>query len=318
MDAHSQKEMNKEIIISIIIPIFNAQKTLKRMLDSLRAQTFQDYEVIMIDDGSTDNSSGICDEYVKSDSRFKAIHQSNAGVAMARKKGIENACGEYSIHVDADDWVEPTMLEEMYWKARTDNADIVICDYFILNNDGSKIYKQQKVSLNPNETLKRIFEGDVFGALWNKLIRTELYQVYKVQFFKDINYCEDVLVCAQILKSPDVKISHLKKAYYCYYMNNDSITHKVSKHNYNGLLLLQIKIKEILCDVEYRICIERLDLSVFLLGFVSKTIAEKDISKEFRKVEKIAYVSTKSIKMKLGFFFIRHNCIAFARKLIRF
>mgnify|MGYP001347304787 FL=1 len=125
MDSLVKRAQNN-IKVSIIVPIYNAEKTIKCMLDSLQAQTMSSFEVIIIDDGSTDNSPNICDEYVKKDSRFRVIHQPNAGVAMSRQIGINNAHGEYSIHADADDWIEPTMLEEMYNQAKKENADIVL------------------------------------------------------------------------------------------------------------------------------------------------------------------------------------------------
>ena len=97
MNPPSEKTHNN-IKISVILPIYNAEKTIKHMLDCLRVQTMPDFEVIMIDDGSTDSSSVICDEYAKKDSRFKAIHQLNAGVSAARQTGLENAQGGYIIH----------------------------------------------------------------------------------------------------------------------------------------------------------------------------------------------------------------------------
>ena len=117
--------------ISIIIPIYNAEKSVTKMLDSLKKQTLMDFEVIMIDDGSTDQSPTICDNYQFKDKRFKAIHKKNEGVSIARQIGIEHACGEYVIHADADDWVEPNMLESLYDEATKTNANIVFCDFFV-------------------------------------------------------------------------------------------------------------------------------------------------------------------------------------------
>ena len=102
------------IKVSVIVPVYNAEKFVRRMLDSLLAQTMVDFEVIMVNDGSNDGSSVICDDYAVKDTRFKVIHQQNAGVAMARKAGIDVAQGEYSIHADADDWVEPGHLRSCF------------------------------------------------------------------------------------------------------------------------------------------------------------------------------------------------------------
>ena len=94
---------NMNPLISVIIPVYNAEKTIKKTLDSIREQTFLNFEVIMIDDGSTDASGNICDEYARSDKRFKVKHKQNQGVSAARQDGIDEARGEYTIHVDPDD-----------------------------------------------------------------------------------------------------------------------------------------------------------------------------------------------------------------------
>lgn len=123
--------------ISVIIPVYNAEKTISNIIETLLSQTFKDFEILLIDDGSTDNTATICDEYAATYKHnnsspspiIRVFHKKNEGVAMARQLGVDNANGEYSIHVDADDWVDPTMLEDMYNKATDENADIVITDY---------------------------------------------------------------------------------------------------------------------------------------------------------------------------------------------
>lgn len=116
--------------VSIIVPIYNAEKYLQKCIDSVLSQTFKDWECILVDDGSPDRCGEICDEYAKNDNRFKVIHQVNGGVSSARQIGHDLANGEYTIHIDPDDWVEPTMIEELYSKARSEDSDMVICDYF--------------------------------------------------------------------------------------------------------------------------------------------------------------------------------------------
>lgn len=120
---------NMNPLISVIIPVYNAEKTIKKTLDSIREQTFLNFEVIMIDDGSTDASGDICDEYTRYDKRFKVKHKQNQGVSAARQDGIDMSKGEYTIHIDPDDWVEQPMLKELYRKAVESNADMVICDF---------------------------------------------------------------------------------------------------------------------------------------------------------------------------------------------
>jgi glycosyltransferase involved in cell wall biosynthesis len=100
--------------VSIVVPVYNVEQYIRRCLDSILSQTFTDWECILVDDGSTDDSGKICDEYTGKDKRFVVFHQENKGVAMARQKGVNEAKGEYSIHADGDDWMEHQMIDSMY------------------------------------------------------------------------------------------------------------------------------------------------------------------------------------------------------------
>ena len=131
--------------ISVIIPVYKAEKYLYRCVDSFLRQTFSDFEVLLIDDGSPDNSGKICDAYSVQDKRIKAFHKTNEGVSSARQYGLDHAEGEYVIHADPDDWVEPTMLEELYQNAVQNNADMVICDFWVLHD--SNIIAIEKFSI---------------------------------------------------------------------------------------------------------------------------------------------------------------------------
>lgn len=111
---------------SIIIPVYNAENYLKQCLDSVKNQTFSDYEVILIDDGSTDRSGLICDQYATEDPRFRVWHQHNGGVSIARKRGLEKACGRYIFWVDADDWCETDLLEIVIKKFQKGHHDVVV------------------------------------------------------------------------------------------------------------------------------------------------------------------------------------------------
>lgn len=104
--------MNKVPKISVIVPVYKAEAYLHRCVDSIIAQTFTDWELLLVDDGSPDRSGDICDEYASKDARIRVFHKENGGVSSARQKGLDEAIGEYTIHADPDDWVEPTMLEE--------------------------------------------------------------------------------------------------------------------------------------------------------------------------------------------------------------
>lgn len=218
--------------ISIIVPIYKAESTLLRCLDSLKAQTFADFEVLMVDDGSPDRCGEIIDEYAAKDVRFKAYHKPNGGVSSARQFGIDHAVGEYTIHADPDDWVEPTMLEELYRKAKEEDDDMVICDYWINTTNQEDYVCQEPVSLRHDSLLKELF-GRIHGSCWNKLIKKDLYNQYSVRFPSELSFCEDQYVIASFLKH-DIKVGYMNKAFYHYYRSDSdkSLSHKYSEEQY--------------------------------------------------------------------------------------
>lgn len=220
----------KRPAISIIIPVYKAEKYLRRCLDSYLSQTFQDWQVVLVDDGSPDRSGIICDEYAKNDSRFLVIHQSNGGVSVARQTGIDNAIGDYTIHTDPDDWVEPSMLQDLYQKALHDNADMVICDIIWDRPTGVTIDRRPPSSLVAQDVLIGMFTSKIFGSLCTKLIKRSLYEKYNVSFPPQMSLAEDMYVLASLLKH-DIKISYLDNAYYHYVIgdNQNAVSQKISQ-----------------------------------------------------------------------------------------
>ena len=219
--------------ISVIVPVYKAEGYLRRCVDSILAQTFTDFELILIDDCSPDNSGGICDEYARGDNRIKVIHKENGGVASARQCGIDNATGIYSIHADPDDWVEPTMLEELYSKAIKEDVEIVICDFYLDTKENSSYITQEFVKQDSQHVLQELLLHRLHGSLWNKLIKLSCYTDYNIRFIKDLNYCEDYMICVKILMN-SVKIAYLNKAFYHYdqIVNDNSITRKYTIDTY--------------------------------------------------------------------------------------
>ena len=305
-------------MISVIMPIFNAERFLPRAINSIINQTIKDWELLLIDDGSTDSSPRICDEFVSKDKRIKVIHKKNEGVAIARKIGIELAKGEYSIHVDADDWIEPIALEKFYKKAQKENADVVISDYFINTHDKQILSKQCPKSLDPNIILIDILNNTLFGALWNKLIRTSLYNKYNAKFFNGINYCEDVLICAQILKYPEVKVEYINTACYHYTINNESITHNISRKNYEIRKLFLLELDKILTDKKYLKAKQIAALGVFTEGFINNCLNKKEIHNEFLKNQYAAFHYTQNSRWLIGYVFIKIGCYKLAHLLIKY
>jgi len=140
--------------ISIIVPIYNMEKLMCKCLDSILAKNFKDYECLLIDDGSKDESPAICDEYAANDARFKVFHKQNGGLNDARNYGLARAKGEYTIFFDPDDWVDEDCLNDIYAKAKEANADMVICDYYNQDPYQIRYVKQEPISLIHHDILK--------------------------------------------------------------------------------------------------------------------------------------------------------------------
>ncbi len=178
-----------EIAVSVIVPVFNSERYICECINSLRSQILSCIEIIIIDDGSTDSSSRICDNFARKDSRIKVIHQENRKQGYARNIGIQLAKGEYIAFVDSDDWVGPTFLFDMYQKAVEFDADIVMCDYFktkinseVKESNKTRIGKSFKAGeiYNFRNLKKQPAKNFAFGlsVCWNKLFRAELAKQY--------------------------------------------------------------------------------------------------------------------------------------------
>lgn len=216
--------------ISVIVPVYKAEAYLHRCVDSILAQTFTDWELLLIDDGSPDRSGEICDEYAKKDSRIRVIHKENGGVSSARQRGLDESIGEYTIHADPDDWVEPTMLAEMYQKAKDEDADIVMTDFFQNNGHSQEYIKQKPIEINRKEVLRELLFQQLHGSCCNKLVRRVCYSRNGISFPYGMCCWEDLYVNVCLLTN-DVKIAYLPKAFYHYDCaeNQNSLVRKPTK-----------------------------------------------------------------------------------------
>ena len=212
--------------ISVIVPVYKAEAYLHRCMDSLLAQTFTDFEILLVDDGSPDKSGEICDEYAKMDKRIRVFHKENGGVSSARQCGMDHARGEYTIHADPDDWVDPTMLEELYRKAKEEDADMVICDFYEERKNKTIYVRQQPSSLDHETVLCELFQ-QLHGSCCNKLVKRACYREFGVKFPLELSYCEDLFVNTCLL-SHKINVAYLPKAYYHYdqYTNGESLVRR--------------------------------------------------------------------------------------------
>lgn len=186
-----------KIKISIIIPVYNAEIYLKQCLDSVICQTFKDFECICINDGSTDNSLSILQEYANKDKRFKLINKKNEGVSVARNTGIQNAAGKYISFVDSDDWITENYIEVLYNKIEKYGCDLISSDAYFYNNQTKKTYlkRPQKEFFNciitsPETKKKLLALGNIWGS-WGKMYKKEFLIKNDILFRKCV--MEDIL-----------------------------------------------------------------------------------------------------------------------------
>ena len=168
-----------EPTISIIVPVYKTEAYLEKCVDSILAQTFRDFELLLIDDGSPDNCPALCEEAAARDPRIRVIHQKNAGLSAARNTGMEAARGEWIGFVDSDDSIAPEMYETLLTYARRDGAQIAVCDYLLVTEAGEPLpspyrLEEDKV-LDRVGALEQMNRGH-FKVAWNRLYRRELFE----------------------------------------------------------------------------------------------------------------------------------------------
>lgn len=203
-------------LVSISVPVYNVEKYLRQCLDSLINQTLRDIEIIVVNDGSTDNSEAICREYAAKDSRVRLICKENGGLASARQAALEVAKGKYFCACDSDDWVELDMYELLYKKAEETNADIVLCDYRSEYPDGRAVsYVYGKEPDGRKDLLDDALNRGFPCQVWNKIFRRDLFDKYALSWEPGINLGEDFLLTLKVLQH-DVKVVYLPTPLYHY------------------------------------------------------------------------------------------------------
>ena len=211
-------------LISIIIPVYNGEKYLRPCIDSILHQTYQHWELLLIDDGSPDSSGAICDEYA-SDPRISVVHKENGGQASARNQGVAMARGEYISFVDCDDWLETDMYERMVQTMHSQQAEIIICGYIEeYKSRQKKVHADGEMKVyEASEALKLVLRGKIGSYLWSMLFRREVVQ----ELMPDLNPYEDH---ATIFKwiSHAHRVIVLHQAFYHYRQLESS-----SLHSYN-------------------------------------------------------------------------------------
>lgn len=203
---------------SIVIPVYNGEKTLKRCLDSVCAQTFLDYEVILIDDGSSDQSWSICKSYQAKNQKFRVIHQANSGPSVARNVGLEAAMGKWVCFVDSDDFIEENYLQDIRNAAAEYDADVVFIGHHKVYEDGRKEpFIPCEVSNTKIDTLLELSKQDMFGYTWVKVFQRD--SIKENRFDPQLNLFEDEVFACQVVPHC-ARVGVVRKPIYNYYVGN--------------------------------------------------------------------------------------------------
>ncbi len=187
--------MNEQDVISLIVPVYNMEKYLDRCMNSIEKQTYQNLEIILVDDGSTDASPQMCDDYAAKNERIKVVHKANGGLSDARNAGLAVATGSYIGYVDSDDWIEPDMYQRMYEACVTHDADVAVCRY-------ASVYPEQTIKegsdrvyvFSRDELVEKYIVDDdsiiIYNSVWSKLFRRSIVEG---EFFPVGHNSEDIM-----------------------------------------------------------------------------------------------------------------------------
>lgn len=238
----NRNQLNNSIKFSVIIPVYNAELYLTDCIHSVLKQTYQNFEIILINDGSTDSSGEICENFAKREKRIKIIHQTNQGHTAARKKGIEQSTGDYCLFLDSDDYWDSNLLETINQKIHKYECDLLLFKYKRVSNDGDIIYIQKSIfnnlsvftDSNKIDILREIISGNDLNNLATKVVkRTNLLDI-NFDECKHIKTGEDLILSLPIIYKSK-KILYIDSPMYNYRMVDKSITNTFRVKNINDI-----------------------------------------------------------------------------------
>ncbi len=208
---------NEETLLSIIIPVYNVEKYLSRCVDSIMCQDLKDVQIILVDDGSTDDSRYICDKYAQKSEKISVVHKSNGGVSSARNSGLDIVEGTFVTFLDSDDWVENTYIETL--RRALNDQDLLVFSYYIQYEELTKIdeYKLELCEYSkPQKALLQLEKSGMLNVLWNKVYKRELIEkAPKIRFEIDLEPGEDLLFNSAYFKRVK-SVTHFDKMLYHY------------------------------------------------------------------------------------------------------
>lgn len=224
-----------DIKISVIVPVYNTEKYLKKCIDSILNQSFKEFEIIIVNDGSTDRSADILEEYKTKYDNIVVINKKNEGQGVARNKALEICRGEYIAFVDSDDYIESNMLQSMYTKNLKNDLDIVVCNYKFVDINGNRI-RDDNIVLNDNEIINKmecikrfLVTNTIEGFSCNKLFKKKLFDDKNIRYPESMKY-EDIPTIATLLANAN-RIGFINEEFYNYFLRENSTVNTKTMKN---------------------------------------------------------------------------------------
>lgn len=310
--------------ISIIIPVYNAENTIQRCLQSIINQTYNNIEILVIDDGSTDNSFSICKNIASIDNRIKIFHKKNSGPAAARNIGLDNVSGDFVTFIDADDWVENTLIEN-YVSLLCDKVDLYICNY--IDEYPSQSIKHPKYNLeltSDNILLLEVFQKQAFPFLWCKLFRYNVIKDNTIRFDTQLKLSEDnIFIIEYLYHSRGIKLNN---KYLYHYSRNQTNSLSTKQYNFEHYLYVTKLIQQYIdLFVEKKYNIDYIFYSMIwvYLQYALKSIQKMDRSQKIRNiqiiskiVQQINIIPQDRLKNKFMFYILKFPVPYLLRNLI--
>ena len=296
----------KTPIISIIVPVYKVENYIRRCLNSIIAQTFTNWECILIDDGSPDNSGKICDEYAENDERFMVIHQENKGVSAARNAGLDCAKGEWIVFVDSDDYIADGALSDIECNIKKSNANLLILEYVCAGKKQRSI-SWEKIPVNKDMKTEDFYSfGRIPGTCWGMMIRKRVLDNNCITFANGVLYCEDTMFFMECLANSkivrwtnivfNIVVSRDDSATKIYNERRmDSYVQTLNAANYlRNKYQKSISFKKMLMQHNLYLCIANTIISSIKYGYNYKEIIQKYNIQQYLPLEIYSHSHLKS------------------------
>lgn len=281
--------------VSLIIPVYNAEKYLRRCLDSAMQQTFQDMEIILVNDGSEDTSLEICREYKELDSRFRIIDKENTGVSDSRNQAISAAVGTYLQFMDSDDWITPDATESFVHAAKKYDCDLVIADFYRV--DKAVFTEKQHIrerGLLSRETYAEYMMQDptdfYYGVLWNKLYRRSIIETHRLKMEEKLQWCEDFLFNLSFIRYAE-RFTAIQTPIYYYMKRKGSLVSTDWKKA--NALLLKFSLLKVYKELYQSMNLyeeNKLRINAFVVAFAKDGGVAAPLSRRRQKLDEEIYI----------------------------